>query len=462
MNDGLTVTDKEIFVAIRKHGNTVLSISEILNDIAISMPRRSLQRSLLRLVASGHLVKTGSGPGVRYTINIEQNNIIAEHSYGVDNLILSTQATKIKTYVSKALVNRKPIGYNRTFLDSYQPNVTYMLNEATRKHLLSFSGMQQENRIAGTYAQHILNRLLIDLSWNSSRLEGNTYSLLETEQLLFKGTADSSKNAFETQMILNHKAAIEFLIDGVNEIGFNRQTILNLHSLLSDNLLGNKAACGSLRLIPVAISKTVYQPLAIPQLLEELFDQILTKASEINDPFEQSFFVLVQFAYLQAFEDVNKRVSRLAANIPFIKNNLSPLSFVEVPEQAYTHGILGIYELNKVDLLRDVFVWSYERSAAKYAIIAHSIGEPDTFQLQYRTQIKELVATVVRDGMNQYNADKYVNNWTSQHITKADYARFVEAVDTELLDLHEGNFARFKLKLSEFNAWKQQWDYKNN
>ena len=79
---------------------------------------------------------------------------------------------------------------------------------------------------------------------------------------------------------------------------------------------------------------TVYHPLEVPQLIEECFGKILDTAAAIADPFEQAFFALAHFAYLQGFEDVNKRVSRLAANIPLIRGNLCPLSFVDVPERA--------------------------------------------------------------------------------------------------------------------------------
>ena len=91
---------------------------------------------------------------------------------------------------------------------------------------------------AGTYLRQVMGRLLIDLSWNSSRLEGNTYSLLETQRLLELGEAAEGKAAEETQMILNHKGAIELLAEGSDQIGFNRYTICNLHAILSENLLG--------------------------------------------------------------------------------------------------------------------------------------------------------------------------------------------------------------------------------
>jgi len=106
---------------------------------------------------------------------------------------------------------------------------------------------------------------------------------------------------------------------------------------------------------------------------------------------EQAFFVMVQLPYLQPFDDVNQRVSHLAANIPFIKANLSPLSFTDVARAIYTEAVLGIYELNKIDLLKDVFIWAYERSAARYAAVRQSLGEPDPLRLKHRAALRQIV-----------------------------------------------------------------------
>jgi Fic family protein len=116
-------------------------------------------------------------------------------------------------------------------------------------------------------------------------------------------------------MILNHKIAIEMLADQPEEIGFNSYTICNIHAALADNLLSNSSACGRVRSKAVAITGTVFHPLEIPSSIELAYRQILNKAGKIEDPFEQALFVMVQLPYLQPFEDVNKRVSRLAANI---------------------------------------------------------------------------------------------------------------------------------------------------
>jgi hypothetical protein len=118
--------------------------------------------------------------------------------------------------------------------------------------------------------------------------------------------------------------------------------------------------------------------------------------NRITDPFEQAFFAMVQIPYLQPFDDVNERVSRLSANIPFIKGNLSPLSFEGVPRETYTDAVLGVYELNRVELLRDVFIWACERSAARYAAVRQSLGEPDPFRCGCEPLSETVQAALVR------------------------------------------------------------------
>ncbi len=171
---------------------------------------------------------------------------------------LSSIALSIQAKVRQPIQARIPIGYNREFLNKYRPNETFYLSQITRDHLLKVGKSPDSERPAGTYARHILNRFMIDLSWNSSRLEGNTYSLLETERLLELRESPTGKNSAEAQMILNNKAAIEFIVESAGQMKFNSFIVLNLHALLLDNLLRDQRACGSLRSIPVGIAKSVY------------------------------------------------------------------------------------------------------------------------------------------------------------------------------------------------------------
>jgi len=435
-------------------------IEEVNSALKGKIPRRTLQRRLSLLVEQKRLIAEGKGRASRYrlpnTLNIEISPPIPALS-GETYIPLSPEGAELKRAIRAPIQNRNPVGYNRAFLDAYQPNRTFYLDEDIRHRLYEMGRSPDEQQFAGTYARQIFNRLLIDLSWNSSRLEGNTYSLLETERLLEQGEAAEGRNAMETQMLLNHKDAIELLVEQAADVGFNRYTILNLHALLSNNLLSDPRACGRLRTAPVTIGGSVYHPLEVPQLVDECFEQILTLASEVKDPFEQAFFEMVHLPYLQPFLDVNKRVSRLAANIPLIRRNLCPLSFLDVPNQAYIDGIVAVYELNKVELLRDVFVWAYERSCKRYSAIRQSLGEPDPFRLQYRQQIKKLVAEVVRGCMDMRKAASWIAERTEKEIPTNDKAHFVEVVETELINLHEGNFARYQLRPSEFSDWNKVW-----
>jgi hypothetical protein len=438
------------------------SAQHIARALEPAVPLRTLQYRLKHLVAAGRLAQEGKGPSAKYRVpGVEAVGVSAGvaqvEGHGEAVLPLSKRGVEIEKYVRKPLEARKPVGYRREFLDDYRPNVSAYLTPKEREHLHKVGNPKIAVEAAGTYARQILNRLLIDLSWNSSRLEGNTYSLLDTRRLIEFGEEAEGRERMEAQMILNHKDAIEFLVGAAEEIGFNRYTILNLHALLANNLLPDLAAAGRLRHIQVGIERSTFHPLEVPQLIEECFDQILATTAAIEDPFEQAFCFMAQLPYLQPFDDVNKRVSRLAANIPLIKANLSPLSFTDVPRSAYTDAMLGIYELNKIDLLRDVFMWAYERSAARYAAVRQSLGEPDPFRLRHRAGLGEVVSEVIRGRMNKKAALAHLSSWTRENIDPTEREQFREIAESELLGLHEGNFARYRISPAEFTDWRQVW-----
>lgn len=447
---------------MRQHpgGMTAQQIADALES---APPRRTLQYRLKSLVENQRLIMEGNVRWARYrTPQVAQAVGIAAgkaeaKAVGEVELPLSDDGKEIRAYVRRPVEARRPVGYERGFLDSYRPNETFYLTTEERAKLRKIGTPNVAAQPAGTYAKQILGRLLIDLSWNSSRLEGNTYSLLDTKRLINFGEEAQGKERLDAQMILNHKDAIEFLVAAPDEIGFNRYTILNLHALLANNLLDDPQASGRLRHIGVAIQGSVFHPLEVPQRIEECFDQVLASASAIADPFEQAFFVMVQFPYLQPFDDVNKRVSRLAANIPLIKGNFSPLSFIDVPERGYSDAILGVYELNRTELLRDAFIWAYQRSAERYAAVRQSLGEPDPFRLRNRGGLREVVGAVVRARMDRKQAVSYIREWTRAHIAPDDRERFEEIIEDELLGLHEGNFARYQIRPSEFRAWQEAW-----
>jgi hypothetical protein len=441
-------------------------------DVAAALPERladrTLQYRLRYLVDKGRLITDGKGRRwTRYRVpageaEAEPRAVAAVPAAAEKTeeaaVPLSAASQEMRAYLRQPLNVRKPVGYNREFLDSYRPNETFYLSEEQRVHLAQVGKPNFDDQAAGTYAKQILNRLLIDLSWNSSRLEGNTYSLLDTTRLIELGEAAEGRDRLEAQMIVNHKDAIEFLVNDAEAIGFNRYTILNLHGILAQNLLPDPGALGRLRRMGVGIGKSTFHPLELPQLIEECFNQLLDTATAIQDPFEQALFAMVQLPYLQPFDDVNKRVSRLAANIPFIKGNLSPLSFIDVPRTLYMDAILGVYELNKVDLLRDVFVWAYERSAARYAAVRQSLGEPDPFRFKHKAALRQTVGEVVCGRMDRKAAAGYIRGWVEKNgIPEPEQETFRDMAEAELVSLHEGNFARYQIRPSEFEAWQQVW-----
>lgn len=456
--------------------NTPCSLQSLLEHAPAIGSRRTLQRHLSLLTDQGFLERLGQTRATAYSITpkgqqalVGQQPVDEAPAWSDDSPsiredpetyeVRSGAYLDLRDQIRKPQHQRRAVGYQREFLEAYQPNATPYLSEKLCRELYEIG--QSEHMAAmppGTYARHVLDRLLIDLSWNSSRLEGNTYSLLETDHLLRLGKLDSIERVREAQMILNHKAAIEFLVESPMELGYNNYTLFNLHAILTEGLLSNPASEGKLRSIPVGIGGTVYHPVNMPAVIEDCFALILQKVSQIKEPLEQAFFLMVQLPYLQPFEDGNKRSSRLIANLPLIQSNLSPLSFIDMPTRDYVDGILAIYELNRVEIMREVFVEAYKNSANRYASIRHEIGEPEPFWLQYRSEIKEQVREVVVRKLGKREAAAHLRAWAHREVTASDRARFIEQVEEQLLVLNEGNIARMRLRPSEYTAWRPNWE----
>ncbi len=425
---------------------------------ATIVSRRTLQRRLGELAKQRKIATIGKGRGLRYRqariieANIAEPIHLADEVGAEVYIPVSPAGQEVLNYVRQPIQGRKPVGYDRQLLETYRPNETIYLPTEIRSHLHNIGRSPDGERPAGTYARNILRRLLIDLSWASSRLEGNTYTRLDTQNLIELGQAAEGKDRRDAQMILNHKAAIELLVEEAEDIGFNTFTFFNLHALLSENLLADPSESGRLRQRIVEVSGTVLHPLGIPQQIDAYFRMILEKVAAIEDPFEQAFFIMVHVPYLQPFVDVNNRVSRLGANIPLIQHNLCPLSFVDVPERVYVEGALGIYELKQVDLLRDVFVWAYERSCRRYMAIRETVAEPDPVRLRYRDVLIKVVAKIVRG--QQRPGETSVRAVAATLVPREDLEKITELALADLRNLHEGNIRCYRLRLFEYRAWQ--------
>lgn len=440
-----------------------IGIDDLHATLASIVSRRTLQRRLGELADRKHISATGKSKARLYRalgsvdVYLSQNKTVTSsteiYAPAVEVYVPITPAGReVRDYVRQPIQQRKPVGYDREFLEAYRPNETNYLPPEIREHLHNIGRSPDGERPAGTYARDILGRLLIDLSWASSRLEGNTYTRLDTQNLIELGQAAEGKDRREAQMILNHKAAIELLVEQAEDIGFNTFTFYNLHALLSENLLADPGESGRLRSRIVEVSGTVFHPLGIPQQIDAYFRMILKRADALEDPFEQAFFIMVHIPYLQPFVDVNKRVSRLGANIPLIRRNLCPLSFIDVPELAYVEGTLGVYEMRRVELLRDVFVWAYERSCQRYMAVRETVAEPDPVRLRHREALIAIVAEIVRS--RQAPSTATVRKLAEPLVSAEDLDRVVALALEDLRNLHEGNVTRYRLRLTEYRSWQ--------
>lgn len=381
-------------------------------------------RALRKLLDEGRLEVSGKGPATAYRL---------------------AGATVVRAHLQTPYNRRKPVGFNREFLDRYIPNKTFYLSEVDRRRMREAGTPALAPLPAGTYARRILERLLVDLSWASSRLEGNTYDILETERLIRFGQEASGKDRKEAVMILNHKEAIQYIVDNLHDIGVNRRDICDIHAMLAGGLLADPAMVGRLRRAPVAISHSSYRPLDNPYTIEEEFEILIEKAAAVADPFEQSFFLLAHIPYLQAFEDVNKRTSRIASNIPLLKADLAPLSFVAMNDRDYIDGLIGVYELNNVSLLREAYIDAYLASAENYRVPRAEVETPDKAALAYRDFVREAVRRSVLD-WKAFRPDRVMAMAVEAGIPEADREQVVDYVGHEFRGLHEGNVIRYRLR----------------
>ena len=395
-----------------------------------AMPEASsptVWRALKRLVEEGRLEVSGRARATRYSL---------------------AGATAVRAHLQTPYNRRRLSVYKQEFVDGYIPNESFYLGKADRRRLLE-AGQPLSRPAAGTYARRILERLLVELSWSSSRMEGNTYDILETERLIRFGDEAAGKDRKEAVMILNHKEAIRYIVDHLDEIAISRMDIFGVHALLADGLLADPAMAGRLRRMPVGFSYSSYRPLDDRFAIEEEFGVLVEKAAAITDPFEQSFFLLVHIPYLQAFEDVNKRTSRVASNIPLLKADLAPMSFLTMDDATYIDGLIGIYELNNVALLRDAYIDAYLASAENYRVLRAELESPAKAALAYRDFVRQAVRRCVLE-WKDYRPDDIRAMAAESGIPESDREQVVDYVGNELRGLHKGNLIRYRLRPEDF------------
>ena len=425
------------------------------------VPDRTLRRWLAALVKQGLLERSGEKKGTRYrwVELLEQNNIsqgVAEATVmrpTAPAFLFSDTSNKLLANVRAPLYTRLPVTYAEAWLDSYIPNQSFYLSNLDRA-LLHRQGKRQAIQGNGvTYIQKIFNRMLIDVSYNSARLEGNTYSLADTEQLLLRGLSAAGKLDEERIMILNHKEAIRYLAQRVGNLVIDEETVRTLHYLLAYNLVAPNMA-GHIRDEGIGIGGTTYAPLEGRQRLTRLLNKVLDKARAIDDSFEQSFFLLGHIAYLQAFIDVNKRTSRLMSIVPLITADYVPQSFIDVDKDDYLQAMIAFYEFNQTQPLAELYVWSYQRCCAHYDVAAEVVTF-DEIAARYRVQRREIVRAIVLKHVPPDDVQRYVEVNMPAEVAHAHHAKFVQDVLDELQYLDESRMAGLGITREELLAWQR-------
>lgn len=471
----------ELFITLTKTKDDNFSSSELLPHTAVSLP--TLKRALKALVERGDLIRVGSGPSTRYRLSEDCLKRILAFDKASSKQVASTGAIedsealqaaerlpfsetfdsyapafpvsdkskKLLFSLSRPLGKRKPVSYDRSFLEAYVPNDSSLLPIPLAKEL-SERGRLKERLPAATYARKVLEQLLIDLSYSSSKLEGNKYSLLATEKLFQLGGDAPDMDAV---MLLNHKAAIEYMVDAVPEEGLKDSLVRSLHAILMRDLIDGPANLGEIRTAILSITDSVYIPLQIPQLLSQYFELILDKAKEIRNPIEASFFLWVNIAYLQPFIDGNKRLSRLVSNIPLMLYNHAPLSFLDIDAKDYAVSMMAVYEERDLSLAIDLYKNTYTRSIDRYSALLTSMGAPNPIRVTYRATFDEAIQRIVRD-------QKTVEDVLSEiEVKKEDLDAFRVILDQEVTGLNAYNCARYRLRPLEVQAWLSSKEKKN-
>jgi len=345
----LTERQKKILGFITE--NTPIGISEILESINkgnIKVTRFSIIRDLNILIDNNLIKKQGGGRSTKYTP--KENNTL--HKY-VD----------VDDYFKKPQDERILISKNFEFNIFEKMDNLFKKDELEKIKILNNKFRENINKISPTIKKLEMERFIIELSWKSSQIEGNTYSLLDTEYLIKNKTEAEGHKKEEAVMILNHKVALDFI--NKNNSYFKLisiKKIEELHRLITGGLGVNHG----IRKSPVGITGTNYVPLDNEYQIKEAIEKMIMAVNEEKNPIIKAFLALSLISYIQPFEDGNKRTARLLANAILIANDYCPLSYRSVKEIDYKKAILVFYESHNLDPLKRMFIEQFEFAIKNY------------------------------------------------------------------------------------------------
>ncbi len=329
-----------------------VSSSDILKIFEQKVSLITIKRDLECLVALKYLERKGKGRSTVYektTLGILLSPIDASKYNETDPDIRSGSSI-----------------FNFSLFDKFPNNIftneeKETLDNATKKYQKNIKD------ITPTVQAKELERFIIELSWKSSKIEGNTYTLLDTERLIREGVPGEGKTKNETTMILNHKKAFSFIMENLNSLhksGINSNFVEKVHELLTLDLDVSKGIRNGL----VGIIGTKYKPLDNKYQINEALESLYKAVNKMANSYSKALTLLVGISYIQPFEDGNKRTARLLCNAILLSLNCAPLSYRSVDENNYRESIIVFYEKNSLESMKKIFIEQYLFSTQNYLI----------------------------------------------------------------------------------------------
>lgn len=322
------------------HYHPLANRTEIKAGLTKAPSDSTMKRLLSAAVKEGNIETAGRGPATKYKLTPQAH---------------VTMPLDLATYFDKDIDEREvQESFNFDLIRDVLPKVEIFTKEELE--VLNAAQMEFEKNTEGMteleYRKE-MERLGVDLSWKSSQIEGNTYSLLETERLLKDKQTASGKTKEEAIMLLNHKDALDFVLDipdYLKELSVHR--IEDIHSILTKELEVDR----NIRHRRVGITGTNYRPLDNEFQIREALEDTCTLVNGKDNVFEKAFLTLVLLSYIQAFVDGNKRTARITSNAILIANGYCPISFRTVDSIDYKKALLMFYEQNNIAAFKKIFI----------------------------------------------------------------------------------------------------------
>lgn len=310
----------------------------------------SLKRLIASLVAAGSLVVEGRGRATRYSLSPQAHLLMP---------------LDLETYFSQDIDDRQvQTTFNFDLIREQLPHVElFTPEEQNRLNALQAEFRKHVDAMTENEYRKEMERLGIDLSWKSSQIEGNTYSLLETERLLRESRTAEGKTKEEAVMLLNHKDALRFVLDNPDYLQqLSISHIEDIHQLLTKDLAVDRG----IRRRRVGVTGTNYRPLDNEFQIREALRDTCELINGKTNVFEKALLALVLLSYIQAFTDGNKRTARITSNALLIANGYCPLSFRTVDSIDYKKAMLVFYEQNNLYAFKQIFIQQFEFAVKEY------------------------------------------------------------------------------------------------